>query len=437
MRTLSIVLVSASAGALVAYLLTREVRRRRPLPPRLDRKIDPEKIPEEIVQEQLARNRAFLGDAGVEAIRKRKVVVVGVGGVGSWVATMLTRSGIGALRMVDFDQVTLSSLNRHACATLADVGTPKVECLANYLSSVCPWVHIEPVRAVWDGSDEAKALLDGADAVVDCIDNVDTKVELIAYCYHSGIRIVSSMGAGCKADPTRIMIGDISRTIEDPLSRVTRIRLRKRGVHSGVPVVFSTEKPSKEKARLLDIDDSIAEEGNLNELSVLPNFRVRVMPVLGPVQAVFALTIAAHLVTDFGGYHYVYDPVLGGYSLGGKNRTKTYEGLVHSIAGQFTRMGWPEATQMTVSSDDAGYLLDEVWRGRSITGQYNRLHLTVWDPRGPRNIHNMVPVNKEQQRFHEANVLTMGRNPADVYDSAVLETVQKRQALDRWYSTMR
>lgn len=132
------------------------------------------------------------------------VVVVGCGGVGSWVATMLVRSGVGRLRLVDFDQVTLSSLNRHAVATLADVGTPKVLALCRHLEQVAPWAQIEARNELWTLADAERLLAGQPTYVVDAIDNIDTKVDLLHFCKTRGIAVVSSMGAGCKSDPTRV-----------------------------------------------------------------------------------------------------------------------------------------------------------------------------------------------------------------------------------------
>lgn len=395
----------------------------------------PKQFDQVIIDEQLARNRAFLGEEGVANIRKSKVVVVGAGGVGSWVATMLVRNGIGHLRVIDFDQVTLSSLNRHCCATLADVGISKVNCLADYLKRVCPWVVVEPINALW--TKEKTDLLAGADYVVDCIDNIDTKVDLLAYCYHNNIPVISSMGAGCKGDPTRVEVADISRTAEDPLSRATRIKLRQRGIKQGIPVVFSSEKPGKDKAKLLDLKESQLEEGNVHELSVLKDFRVRILPVLGPLPSLFGLTIATHLLTLIGGYDSVYDPLLGGYSVAGKNRTKLYESCLHSVVGQMARQKWPEERETSVSVDEIEYLIEEVWKGKTITGQFNRLQLTVWDPSKPRDIHNMVPVNKAQQQEHEEKVFKQGLSLEEVYPAEVLDLVRRRQELDAWYETFR
>lgn len=89
------------------------------------------------------------------------------------------------------------------------------------------------------------------------------------------------MGSGCKADPTRVQVGDISETAEDPLSRSTRRGLRQRGIEKGVQVVFSTEKPTKEGAKLLPLPEEEFQKGSVDELSALPNFRVRILPVVG------------------------------------------------------------------------------------------------------------------------------------------------------------
>jgi tRNA A37 threonylcarbamoyladenosine dehydratase len=155
----------------------------------------------------LARNRVFLGDDGLQKVRDAFVIVVGCGGVGSWAATMLVRSGVGRVRLVDFDQVTLSSLNRHAVATLADVGTPKVLALRKHLEQVAPWVEIDARNALWN-KENGEMLLSGQPTfVIDAIDNIDTKVDLLHYCKTNGIPVISSMGAGCKSDPTRVSHG--------------------------------------------------------------------------------------------------------------------------------------------------------------------------------------------------------------------------------------
>lgn len=261
----------------------------------------------------------FLGPEGFEKLRNAFVVVVGCGGVGSHCAAALARSGVARLRLVDFDQVTLSSLNRHAVATLADVGTAKVQCLRRRLLAIAPWVCFDlrqekywdeaadRLLEPWGGEDIDGDAMEIAgsgkkpDFVVDAIDNIDTKVSLLKYCHDHGLPVISAMGAGCKSDPTRMMVGDISTTTDDGLSRATRRRLKLRGITQGVPTVFSTEQAGDGKAQLLPLPEDEFQKGPVGDLGVLPDFRVRILPVLGTMPAVFGYTVANHVILSITG----------------------------------------------------------------------------------------------------------------------------------------
>lgn len=233
--------------------------------------------------------------------------MVGCGGVGSHAATALARSGVSKLRLIDFDQVTLSSLNRHAVATLADVGNPKVECLSRRLLAITPWVHFDLRMEKFDGK-SAESLLGGwigtdrkPDFVIDAIDNIDSKVDLLKYCWDHQLPVISSMGAGTKSDPTRIVVGDIGTSTDDGLSRATRRRLKLLGITSGIPVVFSTEQMGEGKAALLPLPEEQFQKGSVGDLGVLPDFRVRILPVLGTMPAVFGYTVANHVILKITG----------------------------------------------------------------------------------------------------------------------------------------
>ena len=262
---------------------------------------------EELILEQLARNRVFLGDDGLAKLRDAFVIVVGLGGVGSHCTAALARSGVSRLRLVDFDQVTLSSLNRHAVATLADVGMPKVHCMHRRLIAITPWVKFDLRQEKFD-IDVAEDLLapwqeDGRkpDFIIDAIDNIDTKVALLKFCHDHQLPVISAAGSGCKSDPTRVMVGDISGTTDDPLSRSTRRRLKLQGVTSGVPVVYSVEKSGEGKASLMPLADEEFEKGSVGDLGALPNFRVRILPVLGTMPAIFGYTVANHVILSITG----------------------------------------------------------------------------------------------------------------------------------------
>lgn len=143
-------------------------------------------------------------------------------------------------------------------ATRDDVGTPKVLCLKKHFSMIYPECQIEARMQLYDSSSEEEILSGKPDFVLDCIDNIDTKVALLAACVRRGLRVLSAMGAGARADPTRIRVADLRESSNDPLSRAVRYRLKKdHGIEGGIPVVFSLEKP---KAKLLPFQASKEEE---------------------------------------------------------------------------------------------------------------------------------------------------------------------------------
>ncbi|KAF2144073.1 uncharacterized protein K452DRAFT_152440 [Aplosporella prunicola CBS 121167] len=397
---------------------------------------------DDLILEQLARNRVFLTDEGLAKLRSSFVIVVGCGGVGSHAVAALARSGVSKLRLIDFDQVTLSSLNRHALATLADVGTPKVHCIRKRLEQVVPWTHFDCWNELFNEQSAERQLadMDGQkpDFVIDAIDNIDSKVALLAYCHKNGIKVISSMGAGCKSDPTRVFLGDISASTEDPLSRSTRRRLRAMGIKDGVPVVFSTEKTAPGKAQLLPLPEEEYNKGSVGELGVLPEFRVRILPVLGTMPAMFGLSVANHVILKITGYPHDYLP--------SKSRDKMYDGMLGALQGLEERLARHRGVdavglRIPITQDDVGYLVEEVYRGRSVvTGLATRLALTRWrappegfvDNRFPGqnnsllHIRDLVCMTKEEATRHEKEVLKGDKQPEDIYDKEVVELVEAR-----------
>ncbi|KAF2665867.1 hypothetical protein BT63DRAFT_404538 [Microthyrium microscopicum] len=397
---------------------------------------------DELILEQLARNRVFLTDEGLQKLRSAFIIIVGCGGVGSHAAAALARSGISKIRLIDFDQVTLSSLNRHAVATLTDVGTPKVHAIRRRLEAVTPWVHFDCRNELFGAhvADAQLAPLDGQapDYVVDAIDNIDSKVDLLAYCDANGIKVISSMGAGAKSDPTRIVIGDIAASTDDPLSKSTRVKLRKRGIKSGIPVVFSTERPGPGKAQLLPLAEDEFAKGNVGELGVLSNFRVRIMPVLGTMPAIFGMAVANHVMLEISGYPHEY--------VAAKSRDKMYDGLLGALLGQEERLaratgGDTVGLKLSLTADDAGYVADEMYRGRSaVSGLSTRLVLTRWRKPEPGFFDDSIPgqklvklstsdlvcMTKEEAAQHMKLVLQGDKTPEEVYDQKVCDLVQRR-----------
>lgn len=398
---------------------------------KISKALDTQEYDDTLFREQLARNYAFLGEEGMEKLKQQYFVVVGAGGVGSWVVTMLVRSGCRRIRVIDFDQVSLSSLNRHSCAQLSDVGTPKVECLKQHLLKIAPWCQIEAINELWDKENAERLLLEDGEPtmVVDCIDNIDTKVDLLEFAYKRKMEVISSMGASTKSDPTRINVGDLTTTEEDPLARSVRRRLKKRGITTGIPVVFSAEKPDPRKAKLLPLPDEEYEKGEVGELSALKDFRVRILPVLGTMPGIFGLTIATWILTKVSGYPM--NPIEG------KNRIKVYDGIYQSLAGQMTRIGMPDQ-RVPIALKEVSYIVEEVFRGKSpMSGFSTRLTLSKWDPKKPVSLQNVVLLTKEEQKVHEDRVLNGDDKLEDVYPQQVLELVNKRFREEEYYSQFR
>ncbi|CDO72129.1 hypothetical protein BN946_scf184962.g72 [Trametes cinnabarina] len=375
---------------------------------------------EELVREQLARNYAFFGEEAMAKIRKGTVVVVGCGGVGSWAAVMLVRSGISKIRLVDFDQVTLSSLNRHATATLADVGTPKVKCIERALKKFSRIVEVDARIELWR-KDTGGDLLAGADWVIDAIDNITTKVDLLKYCHDNNIRVFSSMGSGAKCDPTRVQISDISYTMYDPLARAVRRRLRLEGVSSGVPVVYSTEVPGEVK--LLPLPEEEFQKGNVKELGVFDDFRVRILPVLGPLPAIFGLNIATYILCEIAG-----KPINNPLPI--KGRKKLYERLSRDLQNREVKFLGHQINKLPLDDDDIGLVFEDLHRGRSVRPPYavpERPALVRWDPDRPLSLQNCVVFEFADAEKHLKECLLEKKRPEDVWGEDVVEVVERRQ----------
>jgi tRNA A37 threonylcarbamoyladenosine dehydratase len=187
------------------------------------------------------------GDAGATAIGQAHVCVVGIGGVGSWAVEALARSGIGKLTLIDLDHLAESNINRQVHALEPTLGQAKVVAMAERIAAIHPGCEVIAIEE-FVTADNVAALLPSCDAVIDAIDQVRAKAALIANCRERGIDVVTTGGAGGRVDPTRIEIGDLARTVQDPLASKVRALLRKvygfprdTGKKFGVDCVFSQE----------------------------------------------------------------------------------------------------------------------------------------------------------------------------------------------------
>jgi tRNA A37 threonylcarbamoyladenosine dehydratase len=286
-------------------------------------------VPEHMRQEQLSRHALYFGNENMNLIRSSNVCVIGLGGVGSHCAMMLARGGVEYLRLIDFDQVTLSSLNRHACATLKDVGISKVESVKKvclelglkdeniddrvemYNTETGPTLLSTATIPTKEGEEDNKE--QKWDVVIDCIDDVPTKAALLAYCIKNKIRVLSCMGAGGKSDMTRLHISDLQTAAKDPLAsklrqtmkkNMKKLRAEQEANGTGgekksndedydensyledmdqLTIIYSSEKTV---AKLADFTDEQKAERDKSQFGAVDGMRIRVLPVLGPLPAI-------------------------------------------------------------------------------------------------------------------------------------------------------
>ncbi|XP_020517827.1 tRNA threonylcarbamoyladenosine dehydratase isoform X1 [Amborella trichopoda] len=388
-------------------------------------------LKDEIVSEQLTRNIQFFGLESQQKVTESFVVVIGLGGVGSHAAGMLLRSGVGRLMLVDFDQVSLSSLNRHAVATRDDVGTPKALCLQKHFASIFPECKVEAKVQLYDVSTEEEILGGRPDFVLDCIDNIDTKVALLGACVRRNLKVISATGAGARADPTRIRIADLSQSSVDPLSRAVRHRLRRDyGIEGGITVVFSLEKP---KAKLLPFKGLSGDEENPSDYQIVPGFRVRIIPVMGTVPAIFGQVMASHVLTQLAGLSVHTEPVV--------NLDVDHYRALHQRLVEHEETLYGTAMHVQVDVDEVVYIVKELWHGRSARDQLardvgrgmwrsvNELILVRWDQSKPASVLNLFLLKFQEAEEHESTTLDQIREKEPDFYSMVTHVLE-RAALD-------
>ena len=180
--------------------------------------------------DQFSRTRLLLGDDAMDALARARVAVFGIGGVGSYAAEALARSGVGALDLVDHDQVSLTNINRQIVALESTVGMNKADVMAARIADINPRCTVTPHVCFFLPDTADQIDLAQFDYIVDAVDTVTAKLEIIVRAQKAGVPVISSMGTGNKLDPSRLRISDIYETRVDPLARVMRRELRQRGI---------------------------------------------------------------------------------------------------------------------------------------------------------------------------------------------------------------
>lgn len=199
------------------------------------------------VQHSLSRTELLIGKEGLDKLRNSRVIVFGVGGVGSFTVEALARAGVGEITLIDDDTVCLTNLNRQVHATYTTISQPKVDVMKERILSINRKCNVITHRVFVTPDNIEEIVPKDIDYVVDAIDTVSAKLALAEYCYKNNIRIMSSMGTGNKLDPTQFKVTDVFKTKVCPLAKVMRYELRKRGVEK-LKVVYSEEVPRKPKA---------------------------------------------------------------------------------------------------------------------------------------------------------------------------------------------
>ena len=216
-----------------------------------------------------SRTELLLGKEKNECLKTSTVLVAGVGGVGGYAVEMLARAGVGNLIIIDDDVVKETNINRQIIATSKNVGTSKVQLMKERISDINPEASVLAIRD-FINEDNAGEFIRRfkPNFVIDAIDSISPKIALLKYCIENNVKIISSMGAGGRLDPTKIQYADISKTTNCALARTVRERLKKQGITKGLPTVFSTEPVRKES--IITVTDERNKCSTLGTVSYFP-----------------------------------------------------------------------------------------------------------------------------------------------------------------------
>lgn len=230
----------------------------------------------------MQRTRLLVGDKGMDILQKSHVLIVGLGGVGSYAAEALCRAGIGELTIVDGDVVDPTNRNRQLQALSTTHGMGKAVLMQERMLQINPYVKLNVISEFQEPEKMIALLQNKYDYVIDAIDSITPKVNLIKTAKEMGHNIVSSMGAGGKMDPTQLKVVDISKTCHCPMAYYLRKRLKEVGIKKGIKAVFSTELPDKKS--IMKTDGS--------------NFKKSAYGTISYIPSVFGMTCASVVIRD-------------------------------------------------------------------------------------------------------------------------------------------
>jgi tRNA threonylcarbamoyladenosine dehydratase len=233
----------------------------------------------------LQRTELLLGGESLEKLRNLNILVIGLGGVGSFAAEFLVRAGVGNMTIVDGDTVDLSNTNRQLPALHSTVGKRKTAVMAERMLDINPDLQLRVIDEFLTPDAVKELISEEFDYVFDCIDSIQPKQYVIVTCKQKNVRVVSSMGAGGRVDPSLVQVADISETFNCPFAQQVRKGLKRKGVRRGVTVVFSSE--------LVDRATMMLSEGN--------RFKRSFYGTCSYIPALFGLHMASVVVRDVAG----------------------------------------------------------------------------------------------------------------------------------------
>jgi tRNA threonylcarbamoyladenosine dehydratase len=234
----------------------------------------------------MERTGLLVGKKGLERLMNAHVLVVGLGGVGSYAAEAIARSGIGKMTIVDGDVVDPTNRNRQLQALKSTHGMGKTKLMAERIKDINPDIELNAIDTFMSPDAMKELMQQKFSYIIDAIDSITPKLYLISTAYWNNQKIISSMGAGGKMDPTKIEVTDISQTHTDPLAQYVRKRLRYMNIYKGVNCVYSNELPAK--FSIMRTDGSKFKKSAYGTISYLP--------------AAFGLTCASVVIRDIAGW---------------------------------------------------------------------------------------------------------------------------------------
>jgi tRNA A37 threonylcarbamoyladenosine dehydratase len=239
-----------------------------------------------------SRSIMLYGQSGFERLQKANVAVVGLGGVGSYAAEGLVRAGIGRLRIIDCDTIKATDVNRQLIALSTNIDTPKVEAAKARLLAINPGLKLDVRHAFFHFDTADELITPDLDFVVDAIDSLNPKAALIQHCTERSIKIISTLGAGCRTDPFKIRVGSLSKTTVCPLARALRRHLHSRKIKADPPVLYSIETPvtSAEEDDCAEIKESVG--------AYVRGRKRRALPSLSTIPGIVGLMAANFVILE-------------------------------------------------------------------------------------------------------------------------------------------